>query len=259
MFALALHLFGHINDLPHSDEPYDLMYDLSTVRDLDAMRRLNDGAAGLLIEELDAVADLRLEEQRGRPRDYLTFFMRAMWINRRDIAGSVLRTRPWALPFRLSRLSTAAVSAMVILVMTAEVWDLGTRQPPAFVAALSATVLFGATGYLLHRQQLLQRRRTGRPSEQRVITQVSIALSVLLGMTTTYLVLFAGVLAIALTFFDTALIEGWAASVDDPSSFRSHLVLAGFIGSVGLVIGALGGSFEEQTYFRHVAFVDEET
>lgn len=34
--------------------------------------------------------------------------------------------------------------------------------------------------------------------------------------------------------------------------------MAGFSGSVELLIGPLGGSFESQNHFRHVIFVDEE-
>ena len=37
------------------------------------------------------------------------------------------------------------------------------------------------------------------------------------------------------------------------------LAFAGFVAALGLGVGALGGSFEDQTYFRHVAYVDEET
>jgi hypothetical protein len=35
--------------------------------------------------------------------------------------------------------------------------------------------------------------------------------------------------------------------------------MAGFIASLGIAIGALGASFEEHQYFRHIAFIDEET
>ena len=34
--------------------------------------------------------------------------------------------------------------------------------------------------------------------------------------------------------------------------------MSAFVASVAILIGALGASFEEQHYFRHVIFVDEE-
>ena len=37
------------------------------------------------------------------------------------------------------------------------------------------------------------------------------------------------------------------------------LALAGTVTVIGLSIGALGASIEDQTTFRHVAFIDEET
>ena len=50
-----------------------------------------------------------------------------------------------------------------------------------------------------------------------------------------------------------------AASLHAPLGWTHFLSLAGFIASLGIIIGALGASFEAQVYFRHVAFVDEET
>ncbi len=37
----------------------------------------------------------------------------------------------------------------------------------------------------------------------------------------------------------------------------SYLKMATFCASVGLLIGALGASFQEQTHFQHVNFVDD--
>ena len=61
------------------------------------------------------------------------------------------------------------------------------------------------------------------------------------------------------TFFSPHLIEGWAASLDGKIYPYHFFVLASFVASLGIIIGALGASFEEQGYFRHVAYVDEET
>ena len=48
------------------------------------------------------------------------------------------------------------------------------------------------------------------------------------------------------------------ASLKKPIRLRHYLLLTTTVGSLGIVIGALEASFEQQHHFRHVVFVDEE-
>jgi hypothetical protein len=260
LHALALHLFGHLNGLEHSSFPEDFMYDVQAVDDLDRMTRYSEGEAERLAEELSEVADLRLEEKgKEAPHGRAAFFLRAAWHNWDDILGAVRHARPWEFPMRLSRLTTAAFSALLILVITAEAWDLGMSQAPELVAGLSTATLILTSAYILRRQQLLVRRDSSRLTELAVVSHVSIVVSVFLGMLTTYLLLFAVTLGLARTLFSQRLVEGWAASLGGHVLGYHYLVFAAFVASLGILIGALGASFENQTYFRHVAYVDEET
>lgn len=259
LHALALHLFGHLNGLEHEDDPRDLMFDVSAVGDLDGMEKFSEAGVARLVQELGEVADLRLEERGGETRNRWTFYLRAAWHNLDDIAGSVRQARPWEFPLRLSRLTTAAFSALLVLVITAEAWDLGMSQGRGFVVALSVGTLLATSVYILRRQQLLVRRQVSRLSELTVVSDVSIVLAVLLGMMTTYAVLFGVTLLLTYTLFSPRLVAGWAASLDGGIGPAHYLVFAGFVASLGILIGALGASFEEQKYFRHVAYVDEET
>lgn len=258
--ALVLHVFGHLNGLEHGVEPGDFMNDLSAVSDLDAMTAFSAEALDSLGGELAKVADERLEEERfGRRSGRTRFYLRASWRNRSAIASSVRQARPWEFPLRFSRLTTAAFSALLILMVTAEAWDLGMTQTTGFAAGMSLTALLGTCGYLLVRQQLLVRRSVTRLTELNVVTNVSIVISVVLGMLTTYAALFASVMLLARAFFKRRLVVEWAAALEGAVEPRHYLIFAAFVASLGLVIGALGASFEEQKYFRHVAYVDEET
>lgn len=259
VFALALHLFGHLCDAEHDSNPADVMYKPAAAADLDAMRALSDEAQAVIRRELEDVADVRLEETGLYRGQALLFYLRAMWMGRRDILRAVANIRPWQFPLRFSKLTTAATSTMVILIITAEAWDLGMSQPPLFVTLLSITALGGTSYYILKQQQLVGRRRTARLSEQRVVGNVSIVAGVALGMTTMYALLFGVTFALSRTLFSQALVEGWAASLGGQIAYDNYLILAAFVAALGLIIGGLGASFEEQGYFRHVAYVDEET
>lgn len=260
LHALALHLLGHLNGLEHSEDETALMFDVQTVEDLDRMARFGERDVARLRKELGEVADLRLEERgRADKPSRWSFYLRAAWHNLDDIVGSVRQARPWEFPLRLSRLTTAAFSAMLVLVITAEAWDLGMTQGRGFVVALSVVTLVATSAYIIRRQQILLRRQASRLTELTVVSDVSIVIAVFLGMVTTYAVLFGITLLLAYTLFSPRLVAGWAASIEGGIGTAHYVVFAGFVASLGILIGALGASFEEQSYFRHVAYVDEET
>ncbi len=258
--TLALHALGHLNGLGHEDAPEAWMHPPETPADLDAPTGFTESSREEMEDELTDVADPRLEENtRFRRLSGIAFALRALRHGWADVADTVLQIRPWLFPFQLSKLTTAAFSTLVILVITAEAWDLGTRQPPVLVAVLSLVSLVGTSGYLVRKQRLLARRHGRERTEQQVVTTASILIALGLGMATTYALLFGTTLAVGALFFDGEILAGWAASLGEPVRMRHVLTFAGFVAALGLGVGALGASFEEQTYFRHVAYVDEET
>jgi hypothetical protein len=211
-----------------------------------------------LAQALAEVADLRLEETSAPPSAW-RFYLRASWERAREIGSAVVQARPWEFPLRLSRLTAAAFSALFILLVTAEVWDLGTSQQPQTMGALSLLVVGGTTVFILAKQKLILRRARGRVSEQAVVMNVSAVLVVLIGMLTTYAALFGLTVGLGLSLFGGELIARWAPAVDPSDTLDPLLVLAGLVSSLGLLIGSLGASFEGHHYFRHVIYADEET
>jgi len=256
--ALTLHLFGDLNGLWHRDQAGAVMQPPSSVGDLDVERTLAPDERETLAEELAEVADLRLEETEA-PSSVAAFYLRAAWERAREIASAVVQAHPWAFPLRFSRLMAAALSALFVLLITAEVWDLGTSQRPATLVVLSLGVLAATTAFILSRQQLILRRAGARPTEQIVVAHVSATLIVVLGMATTYATLFALTLALGAALFDPELVARWAPSVEAPAGMGPQLRMAGLVASLGLLIGSLGASFEANRYFRHVIHADEET
>jgi hypothetical protein len=258
--TLVLHLLGHLNGLPHHEDRCTYMYDLQTVEDLDHMADFTPGHQQRLVGMLHDVADLRLEEADPVAQTHpVWFYLRGIKIGWHDILSAIVWARPWEFPFRLSRLTTAGLSALLVLLVTAEVWEVGMRQPIGHVVALSLLALLLTSIYILKRQRLLTRRQMGLLSEQTVVTHIAIVIVVLVGLLTTYGVLFGGALLLASTLFQRQIIAGWAASLHGDIHSIHYTVLAGFVASLGLLIGGLGASFEQQHYFRHITYIDEET
>ncbi len=258
--ALCLNLFGRLNGLApeHAGESYASR--VGAVEDLDSMTGFTEADRAALREVLERIADPRIEEQEGAAGrgGRVAFYARALRENRREFLRALLRARPWLFPLHLSRLTTAALSTLLVLVITAEAWDLALRQPAPLVAGLSLAALLGTSAFVLSRQQLLIRRHGWRLTERRVLANVTTVAVILFGFATTYLLLFAVTAGFAGLFFDRTLVAAWAASTTTPIGPHHYLLMGGFVASLGVVIGALGASFEARSHFRHVAFIDEE-
>lgn len=247
--ALFLIAFARLNGVDLGDPTHPSA--------LDERTELDESDCADLDRALHEVADVRVEETGGARPGRFGFYVRAVRSNLRAMLGVVLQAKPWQFPWRLSRLTGAALSALVVLIVTGEVWDLAMSRPLLEIVVLSLGTLTGTTVFVLHRQQLLI-RQTGRLMEQTAIANVAAAIIVACGMTATYLLLFVTTFAMGEIFFAEPLVLRWAASLDGSITTSDYVVLAGFIASLGIVIGALGASFEEQGYFRHVARIDHE-
>ncbi|MCA9077988.1 MAG: hypothetical protein KDA93_23365 [Planctomycetaceae bacterium] len=257
--VLMLRCLGHLNGLDHSDDPNQLMWDAESVDDLDRGEDLTPAQITRMATNLREIADLRLEERSdGGARSHLAFVCQAGIAQRQEIIAGVMEAEPWQFPVRLSRLTTAAVSAMLVLLMTAETWDMAMSQPALSVWGLLLAAIVITTAYVVVRQQLLVRRQDQLMTEQIAVSNITATVTVLCGLLTMLLILYVTSLSLSLLLFPRTLISGWAASIDGPIQFGHHLLLSGVVSALSLSIGALGAAFEDQSYFRHVTFVDEE-
>lgn len=254
--TLLVHALGDLVGLEHSESAGNPMVVPDSLEVLDSAEQLDSAQREIARARLQQIADVRLEEAEPRKRKAPTFYPRAAWINRAEIAEGVWKARPWQFPIRLTKLTAAAISAMVVLLMTAETWELASHQPAGRLAALLTGTLALTTLYVARRQRLLVQRPAHATSEQIVTTNVSALLIVLVGLTTMTLVLFGASLAAGLLLFPESVASSWT-TLSEPS-LTDHLEVAVFITTVALVIGALGASFEGYYHFRHVTFVDEE-
>lgn len=249
--ALAVQLLGSLAGLDHGE---GAMHEVTELSDLDQRAPFTEGDRAALESELRAVADLRVEEERPQSRR-LPFYLRSSWINRDAIGSSIWRAQPWRFPWRLSKLTTAALSTLFVLINTAEVWEVAVAQSPWFLIGLSLATLALTSWYVVRRQRLLARRSHRRLTEQIVVTNVSMTVIVVLGMLTTYVGIFALTWLLGATVFPTPVVENWTGAA---ARLEHYAYLSGFVASLGIVIGALGVSFEQQHYFRHMVYVDEE-
>lgn len=146
----------------------------------------------------------------------------------------------------------------MVLMMTAEVWELGMNQSLLAMVTLSTLSLAGASAFVIVRQKLLLLQGLRGLTERIAAANIAVLLVVALGMLSVYGALFALSLLLGYWLYPTALVAAWTPSVAATPAIDHYLLLSALVSSLGLIIGALGASLEEQGYFRHVICVDEE-
>lgn len=151
------------------------------------------------------------------------------------------------MPLRLSRLTLAAVSAIVLLPTSAEMWDLADVHRLDVLSAVALAALASASAYVIRRQRLFL-GRTDRVTEQTVITHATATGIVTIGMTSTLILLLGLSLLVSTIVFPPEVVGAWITSASGPVGLWVHARLAAIVASVGLVLGALGTSFEDQQY-----------
>ena len=203
---------------------------------------------------LQSVADERLEESPNR-HSRLSFYLTSTVVNMRDVVSSVSRTRPWLFPFRLSKVTAGAVSTALIVLLTAESWELANAQAPLRGILAATGVVLGTIVYLLRQQDLLARVHHFRLSERRVIAEVTTVLAVTFGMLSTFVVLFAGSALVGWLLFPSSVVAAWAAGAEGPAAYAKTALLSA---TISVTVGALGASLEAPSYLRFVISVDSD-
>ena len=257
--TLCLRSLGHLSGLSSVSDDCNLMNDPSGPMALDSMKTFSADQMTEMRETLRLIADPRLEEIESSTDFSMSgFYIRSAWINRHEVLDALLQASPWEFPFRLLRLTAAALSTVMILKITAETWDLsGSLNVLRLIMVLLMTIACTTT-FVTIRQGLLVSRERYLVTEQSVITNVSSVLIVLFGLLTSALVLLMISQALCFALFTDELIAHWKGVAVEQIQWLDYLKTSLVVTIMGLWIGALGATFEDQHHFRHIVFVDEE-
>lgn len=252
--ALLLHVFGHLLNLPHHPDPENVMFDLVGVDDLDRMTRLTPEQAARMRENVPREARERVSTE-GRRR----FALRTAWENRRSIGRAVARANPLRLIARLPAMIAAAVSVMIVLFFSQEIWDVASTVELYQLLIFAGTSIAAATVVLYRTFSIgAVSTRGGGTSESSVAMRTATALCLLATMATLYVVFLSLAYAGVVTIFPAKLMETWP-TVDPAVRTLDHVKLGLFLAAMGVLTGSLGGRVEGKDLIRHVLFFGEET
>jgi hypothetical protein len=251
--TLVVHLLGHILGAEHGDggvmAPFSYDPSRRGVPSFDADVR----------EHLRRIAG-RVPEgpiPRGRVRG-LAFHALSLVRNPGTVASTLFYSRAPLIPFSLPRLSTAAVTPTLILVFSAEAWDVGLNLSNFTAALFAIGSIVAAAVHLLYVQRLtFPRERSQVITEHMALVNVTVFCILVLAMVGLFVLVGSIIFLIELVVFPPNLMTNWP-SLEDPSVGFVDLVRIGvFISTIGVLSGALAGGIENRMALRHLAlFLD---
>jgi predicted Zn-dependent protease len=248
--TLLLHLIGHVLGADHNSKG-GVMKPFRFDPDLESIPAFRPGDT----RDLRRLA-LRFPDKtvsRGRFRR-LVFHATSLRQNPWEIGRAVAGSRGLLLPFALPKLATAAVTPTLILVFSAETWDVGLHLGNSVATVFASLSILAAAIHLMFTQNLFFPRQPGQTlTEHMALVNVTVFLILLLGMVGLFLLVGTIILFIEMLVFPPNLMTNWP-SLENPVVGPVDLVrTAVFISTLGVLSGALAGGVENRTLISHLA------
>lgn len=249
--GLLLYTTGHLLNLDVHPKPDNIMYRYDDLSDLEVMRTITDQQIMQITQALPLEArDLMAET----PAPFFVF--RRVLANWSSIWRTVRRANPFRLAFQLTTMITAAISLMIVIFFSTEMWDIGSTVE-LYQFMLFAVLSITIATLVLYRSYSLHNiaTRTRRISESLAVTNAATLITLLLTMLVLYILFWLMVYFGILTFFPQKLMETWP-TVDPAVRTLDHIKLSTFIAAMGILAGSLGGRAENKDVIRHILFIN---
>ena len=251
--TILIHAFGHLLNLPHSDNASNVMARIEGVESLDRMTDFTG-------EQLDNIRDTLPTEAFDQSTKSEKFSFALSTLVRRfpSILRAVFRANPLKLVGRMPTMLATAFSVIALLLFGAEIWDYAAMASNAQVFWLTV-ISFAIGTFVLYRAFSFApvSARDGRVMESTIVTSAATLITLFLTLLAMFF-LFAVLMYIFATIvFPEPLMESWT-TVEDAASFDDHLRLSAFLAGLGVLSGSLGGSADSRSVVRRVLFMSDE-
>lgn len=255
--ALLLHLLGHLLALPHRrQQSGSVMSPFRFDPDRHRPPAFSDTDLNTLRRHAETLPERELHG--GNVFERLLFHLLMAARRPRALLMPLLRNRAILLPLSLPSLATAAVAPTLLLIFTAEIWDVGLGMSNRTVTLYAVLSIVAATLYLVNIQDLLLPRREKRVlTEHLAVANVVIFISILLACVGLFLMVGGLTLLIEFYIFPHDLIQTWPTLDQERVDWRDLLRLAAFVSTVGMTTGALAGGLESRTVIQHLALFND--
>lgn len=255
--TLLLHLLGHVLGARHGDADGGVMEPFEFDPSREDVPRF-DGDVRRHLERIGRSVPEEEVTRRGTLRR-LSFHALSAARNPRQVGRALVHSRAPLIPLSLPSLTTAAVTPTLILVFSAETWDVGINLDAPTAAMFAVVSVLAAALHLLFVLNLVYpRKRRQVLTEHMALVNVTVFLILVFAIVGLFALVAGLMLVIELFVFPQNLMENWPSLENPPPVGLVDLVrTAGFISTIGVLSGALAGGLENRTVVRHLAlFLD---
>ncbi|MGC1216228.1 MAG: hypothetical protein WA883_02075, partial [Phormidesmis sp.] len=234
--TLLLQTFSRLLNLSYSKHPQNIMYEFTEVEDLAGMVNFTACQRQQMRDALPQEAHERMS-RRSRWRFVLVTLVRD-W---KSILIAVIRANPFRLLARLPTMITAALSTIIFLFFTPDMWDVASTVELYQLILFSIIAIATATAALYRTfafGDVLSRRRM--LAESTVVTSAATIFSLLLTMALLFAIFMSFLFVGTVTIFPRQLMETWP-TVDPAVHTIDHIKLSIFVAALGVLAGSLGG------------------
>lgn len=190
----------------------------------------------------------RVFDQDGPETVYSTpnrFFPGRLWVT----LGMVAANEPfWSMP-KLSGVFSAAAATASFGVFFSTIWEMATFLPAWRLAVVSAIAITIVVSWLILANRLWDRSGVVGGKKEAFMYNTSTVTSLLVSVTSLYLLLFLGILGMALLLIDP---EFMTQEVGEDAAFGNYLDIAWLSASMGVVAGAIGSNFDEDADLKNL-------
>ncbi len=245
---LVLSYFARLNGLPRMEE------EGITSADLEGRGPFSQVELGELNSSLHSMTDGLLKRGVKEVKGF-ALYMRVILSHPMRVMRTVISHHPLRMVFSLGKLVFAAMAALVLSLLSTELWQLGMGINIWRLILIAVAVLLVATVYVVFQQRLFVRRVAMSLSEQAAFFNLTSLLTVFSVFLALFLVIFVVTILITLGVYPRYIVKDWLQKID--LGFGDYVRVSLLISSLALIVGALGAGLEENQHFRQVMYTEK--
>jgi heme/copper-type cytochrome/quinol oxidase subunit 4 len=173
----------------------------------------------------------------------------------RLLAGMVRDNRPWRLVPHLSTATAAAAATAAYGLVTTSFWNMANALSPWRLALINVVAILSMTVWLIYYNHLWSRPQDREEREKAFLDNVSTLVTLIIGVSCMYLILYALTLLAAAAVIDSGYLQ---SQIRRPVDVGKYATITWLITSVGIVAGALGSSLESDEAVRKATYSGRE-
>lgn len=165
----------------------------------------------------------------------------------RMLTGMVRGNRPIQLPGAMSGFMTAGAATGAFGIFYSSIWALADALYPGRLLLIGAIIVALLTGWLILRNGLWNTRHITQARLDNIATVITVGI----GVSLSYLMLFVGLLALSAVIVDAGYLS---SQLEKSAGPRDYLELSWLAASLGTMAGALGANFDSDDAIRQATY-----